>query len=94
MDFEHLHPPPERRQGTQSDATDWLNPLFNFPAQGFSLEEAINRLIRIALKQTENNVSAAARLLGVSRDYVRYRLAEAKSSEAQDSPGPGSESPG
>jgi len=57
---------------------DWLNPTFAFPSQGFSLEDAINRLIQLALKQTNNNVSAAARLLGVSRDYVRYRLSGEK----------------
>ncbi len=53
---------------------DWLNPAFQFPPQGFSLEEAINRLMQLALRQAEENVSAAARLLGVPRDYVRYRL--------------------
>lgn len=53
---------------------DWFNPLFRFPNQGFLLEEAILRLIRHALVQTHDNVSAAARLLGVSRDYLRYRL--------------------
>ena len=42
--------------------------------EGFSLEEAINRLIQHGLGQTAQNVSAAARLLGVSRDYLRYRL--------------------
>ena len=52
----------------------WFNEQFHFPTDGFSLELAINRLIQQALKQTDNNVSAAARLLGVSRDYVRYRL--------------------
>ncbi len=52
----------------------WFNPAYVFPAQGFSLEEAIQALILQALKQTNNNVSAAARLLGVSRDYLRYRL--------------------
>ena len=57
-----------------ADATDWFAPGYVFPAQGFNLEEAINRLIRHALKQTNDNVSAAARLLGVSRDYIRYRL--------------------
>jgi DNA-binding NtrC family response regulator len=36
-------------------------------------------LIQHALKQSGNNVSAAARLLGVSRDYLRYRLAGQKS---------------
>lgn len=54
---------------------DWLNPNFSFPPEGFVLEDAMGVLIRRALQQTENNVSAAARLLGVSRDFLRYRLA-------------------
>jgi DNA-binding NtrC family response regulator len=53
---------------------DWLNPAFRLPEQGFSLDEAINRLMHLALAQTDGNVSAAARLLGVPRDFVRYRL--------------------
>jgi DNA-binding NtrC family response regulator len=56
----------------------WLNPNFRLPAQGFSLEAALGVFIQQALKQSGNNVSAAARLLGVSRDYLRYRLAEGK----------------
>ena len=60
------------------DPSDWFNSAFLYPPQGFLLEEAINRLIHHALKQTDNNVSAAARLLGVSRDYLRYRLAGEK----------------
>jgi DNA-binding NtrC family response regulator len=55
---------------------EWFNSAFVFPAGGFVLEEAINRLIQHALKQADQNVSAAARLLGVTRDYVRYRLAD------------------
>jgi two-component system, NtrC family, response regulator AtoC len=58
---------------------DWFNESFSFTGAGaFSLEDAINRMIHHALKQTQNNVSAAARLLGVSRDYVRYRLSGEK----------------
>jgi len=53
---------------------EWFNAQFRFPESGFSLEAAINQLMHHALKQTDHNVSAAARLLGVSRDYVRYRL--------------------
>ncbi len=56
----------------------WFNPNFRFPDQGFDLERAIRRLIEHALQQTGNNVSAAARVLGVTRDYLRYRLAEQK----------------
>jgi two-component system, NtrC family, response regulator AtoC len=63
----------------------WFNQCFVFPSDGsFRLEEAINRLIQQALVQTHDNVSAAARLLGVSRDYVRYRIAWQK-----NPPGPG-----
>lgn len=52
----------------------WFNEAFRYPDEGFSLEDSINHLIQHALNQSGNNVSAAARLLGVSRDYVRYRL--------------------
>jgi DNA-binding NtrC family response regulator len=58
--------------------TDWWNAGFRFPESGFSLEDAILRLIREALAQSDGNVSAAARRLGVSRDYLRYRLGPAK----------------
>lgn len=51
---------------------DWLKPEFDFA--GFSLEGAIDRFVQMALQRTNGNVSAAARLLGVPRDYVRYRL--------------------
>ncbi|MDX2108908.1 MAG: sigma-54 dependent transcriptional regulator [Verrucomicrobiota bacterium] len=55
-------------------STDWLNPAYQFPPEGFNLETATNRLVQQAVDQAEGNVSAAARLLGVSRDTVRYRL--------------------
>jgi two-component system, NtrC family, response regulator AtoC len=54
---------------------------FVFPEEGFSLEEEINRMIEAALRQTQQNVSGAARLLGVSRDYIRYRLRTEKEGE-------------
>ena len=59
----------------------WFNPDFRFPPQGFSLETALGLLMNQALKQSGNNVSAAARLLGVSRDYLRYRLGGKKPDE-------------
>jgi hypothetical protein len=31
-------------------------------------------IIEHALRQTSGNVSAAARLIGVPRDYIRYRV--------------------
>ncbi|HEV8542881.1 MAG TPA: sigma-54 dependent transcriptional regulator [Verrucomicrobiae bacterium] len=60
--------------GLKTIGAGWFNEAYVFPADGFSLEEAIMRLINHALHQTNENVSAAARLLGVSRDYLRYRL--------------------
>jgi DNA-binding NtrC family response regulator len=51
---------------------DWLNPEYDF--SGFSLESAIDRFVQVALQKTNGNVSAAARLLNVPRDYIRYRL--------------------
>jgi len=76
LDFESLS---RRKAAVSADTargpnTDWFNELYVFPSDGFSLEEGIMRLINHALKQTNQNVSAAARLLGVSRDYLRYRL--------------------
>jgi DNA-binding NtrC family response regulator len=61
-------PPPERKDD------DWLNPDFTFPEDGFELENEILRLIQLGIGQCGGNVSAAARLLGVPRDYLRYRL--------------------
>jgi two-component system, NtrC family, response regulator AtoC len=82
LNFEHLtsargDAPPVANQYEEG----WFNPAFVFPPEGFSLEEAIQRVIDHALKQSKNNVSAAARLLGVTRDYVRYRLAGQKKEE-------------
>ena len=61
-------------EGVDAGEGDWMRRGFIFPDSGFDLEEAIDRLVALALEQTGGNVSAAARLLGVKRDYVRYRL--------------------
>lgn len=60
--------------GSSPGLDDWLMPGYRLPEKGFFLEKAMNRFIHLALDQTEGNVSAAARLLGVPRDFVRYRL--------------------
>jgi DNA-binding NtrC family response regulator len=81
LDFDHLDKGlaiNESHDAAILDATDWFNESFVFPEGKFKLEEAISRIIQQALKQSNNNVSAAARLLGVPRDYVRYRLSEQK----------------
>lgn len=68
--------------GSGGDAVDgakaWVSPDFALPENGFSLEAAIDAIIHRALAQTDGNVSAAARILGVTRDYIRYRLKDPK----------------
>jgi two-component system, NtrC family, response regulator AtoC len=78
LHFDHLVAAAESLAGGPGEGPEWLREGFRFPDQGFSLEIAINRFIQLALQQSDQNVSAAARLLGVSRDYVRYRLANSK----------------
>jgi DNA-binding protein Fis len=46
------------------------------------MEAAIDELVAHATRQAGGNVSAAARLLGVSRDVVRYRLKGQREGEA------------
>jgi DNA-binding NtrC family response regulator len=70
--FPQLGPGLEEPARAVAATTDWLRADFDFA--GFSLEDAIDRFVQVALQQADGNVSAAARLLGVPRDYVRYRL--------------------
>jgi two-component system, NtrC family, response regulator AtoC len=74
LKLEHLDHPTASPGPTERNPQEWFNVEFAFPQEGFHLEEAINRIIGHALNQTNQNVSAAARLLDVPRDYIRYRL--------------------
>jgi len=47
---------------------------FVLPSAGIRLEDVERDLIEQALERTEGNKSAAARLLGLTRDTLRYRL--------------------
>ncbi len=66
-------PSPAGTVANETAASGALNPNYDFPGEGFSLDATIDELIRRAIDQAGGNVSAAARLLGVSRDYIRYR---------------------
>jgi DNA-binding NtrC family response regulator len=66
--------------GVAPTAGGWRNPAWRMPESGFSLDEAIDALIAEALRESNQNVSAAARRLGVTRDFVRYRLASTPAS--------------
>jgi DNA-binding NtrC family response regulator len=76
LNLEQLQTPVDPNQSPANP--EWLNPAFHFPPEGFALDDAMAVLIGRALQQTGNNVSAAARLLGVSRDFLRYRLGDNK----------------
>jgi DNA-binding NtrC family response regulator len=82
LNLEQLQTPIDANKAVPQ--ADWLNPNFRFPPEGFLLDDAVAVLIRQALKQTNDNVSAAARLLGVSRDFLRYRLGGGKNKENAD----------
>ena len=59
----------------------WMNPSWRLPAEGFSVDAAIADLITLALRETNQNIAAAARRLGVTREFLRYRLNQQKSQE-------------
>jgi DNA-binding NtrC family response regulator len=58
-------PSPGRRQS---------GPEIDFPSAGLVLEEVEKTLIKKALARTRGNASQAARLLGISRNTLRYRM--------------------
>jgi DNA-binding NtrC family response regulator len=72
LDFAELGPVPVESQAPAA----WRNPAWRLPAAGFSLEAATNEFIVEALRETDGNVTAAARRLGVTRDFLRYRLGQ------------------
>ena len=67
---EHLTP--ELREQTVSRAKERLVPQVD--AQGLVLDDVERKLIAEAMERSSGNQSKAARLLGVSRDTLRYRL--------------------
>jgi DNA-binding NtrC family response regulator len=70
---EHL--PPELRGAAAAAATRRAEkPAAAVPQDGLVLEDAEKKLIQEALDRSNGNQSRAARLLGVSRDTLRYRL--------------------
>ena len=74
LDFAHLSDRSACASASCIPSDDWLSSGYSFPDTGFMMEDAINRLVQLALKQSGGNTSHSARLLGVTRDFVRYRL--------------------
>lgn len=76
--------PTGQAETTSSEA--WLRDDFVFPEAGFALDQATSTFVARALRQTGGNISAAARLLGVTRDFVRYHLKDATAPERGTTP--------
>lgn len=74
LDFAHLPMSGTRSAQLSADPDDWLNPMYDFSKEEFVLEDAVSRLVQIALKLSDGNMTGAARMLGVTRDFIRYRL--------------------
>jgi len=60
--------------GTGDTTLGWRNPAWQLPEEGFSIDTVVAELVAEALRETGNNVTAAARRLGVTREFLRYRL--------------------
>jgi DNA-binding NtrC family response regulator len=69
--IEHL--PPEIRYGTRAIAPEEAG-SFELPEEGINLEEVEKSFLVQALARTKGNQTAAARLLGISRYALRYRM--------------------
>lgn len=69
--IEVSHLPQEITQGTSATATD---NGFDLPDTGINLEKVEINLIQQALNKTRGNRSRAAKLLGLTRDTLLYRM--------------------
>jgi len=66
------HLPPEI--GPVAASPSLLVPMFQLPEAGVVLEEVERAFVRQALELTRGNQTRAARLLGLTRDELRYRV--------------------
>ncbi len=65
--------PPEVRGGAGSGRAP-ARGAYELPAQGVTLDDMEREFVRQALERTKGNRSRAARLLGMNRDQIRYRI--------------------
>jgi two-component system response regulator AtoC len=92
-----LNRSPAGEQPVHSPSPSQSGSEIDFPSAGLVLEEVEKTLIKKALARARGNASQAARLLGISRNTLRYRLEKYglhPTSSAADDAATGSESPG
>jgi DNA-binding NtrC family response regulator len=58
----------------ESDGAKDDEAAVRLPSAGVNVEDVVDELVRQAMARSGGNQSAAARLLGMSRDQVRYRM--------------------
>ena len=68
-------------EATPSTDPDWVERLID---SGLSLDAVEEALMQRALKRSQNNVSEAARLLGMTRPALAYRLKTLPAEDAGD----------
>ena len=83
LDLATLGPPGPAAAGRDPAGSGWRHPAWRLPENGFSIEQVIDELVTEALRETDQNVSAAARRLGVTREFLRYRLASRPDAPAE-----------
>ncbi len=64
--------PPELRTTALSSSTPLVP--FRLPVEGIVLDDLERSLVQQALERTSNNQTQAAKLLGITRDQIRYRV--------------------
>ena len=64
---------PQKHEHAAEDVQDSTD-LDRLVAEGFDLEQHEQQLIMTAMRKAKQNVSEAARLLGISRAALDYRL--------------------
>ena len=62
-----------------ASTSGWRNPAWRVPEQGFTIDSMVEDLISDVLRETNHNISATARRLGVTREFLRYRLKDRES---------------
>jgi DNA-binding NtrC family response regulator len=87
LDLATLGPPGSIPAGVNATGSAWRHPAWRLPESGFSVDRVIDDLVAEALQETNQNVSAAARRLGVTREFLRYRLASRRDLPAEPSAG-------
>lgn len=58
---------------------------FQFLPEGFSLDQLETALIQQAMDQSDGSITRAARLLGITRDQLNYRLKKVKAAATESS---------